>query len=83
VQPSLAPPAAPRTSEFELSGFDVGVAEQFLDGADVFSGFEQMGGEGVAEGVGGNSFFDAGFTEGTLKSVGVGAGVEMMAADDA
>ena len=31
-----------------------GVAEQFLDDAQVGPGFQQVGGEGVAEGVGGN-----------------------------
>jgi hypothetical protein len=28
-----SPPAAPRTSEFELSGFDIGVAGQFVGNA--------------------------------------------------
>lgn len=32
-------------------GGDVAVAEQLLDGADVVAGFEEVGGEGVAEGV--------------------------------
>ena len=38
-----------------------GVAEHFLDGAEVGTAFDEMGGEGVAEGMGGNGFFDAGF----------------------
>jgi hypothetical protein len=36
----------------DLCGFDILMAQEFLDGADVVSGFEQMGGEAVAEGVG-------------------------------
>ena len=28
-----SPPAAPRTSEFELSGFDIGVAEELVGNA--------------------------------------------------
>ena len=32
----------------DLSGGDVGVAEEFLDGADIVAGFEEVGGEGVA-----------------------------------
>src|SRR3954471_11525386 len=35
----------------DLGGGDVGVAEEFLDGADVVAGLEEMGGEGMAEGV--------------------------------
>jgi len=34
-------------------GFDVFVAEEFLNGADVVAGFEKVGGEGMTEGVGG------------------------------
>lgn len=32
-------------------GFDVAVAEEFLDGADVVAVFDEVGGEGMAEGV--------------------------------
>ncbi len=42
-----------------------------------------MGSEGIVEVMGGDSFFDADFTEGTLKGVGVGVGVKISAADDA
>ena len=38
-------------------GFDVFVAEEFLDGSDVVAVLEEVGGEGVAEGVGGDAFF--------------------------
>jgi hypothetical protein len=43
-----------------LGGGDLGVAEEFLDGADVIAGFEEMGGEGVAEGVAADWFGDLG-----------------------
>ena len=32
----------------DLGGGNVGVAEEFLDGANIVAGFEQVGGEGVA-----------------------------------
>jgi hypothetical protein len=41
-------------------GFDIFVSEEFLDGADIVASFEQMGSEGVAEGVGGDPLWDAG-----------------------
>ena len=44
----------------DLGGADVGVAEEGLDGADVGAVVEEVGGEGVAEGVGGDVFGDAG-----------------------
>ena len=36
-------------------GGDVAVAEELLDGADVVAGLEQVGGEGVAQGVAADS----------------------------
>lgn len=45
----------------DLSGGDVGVAEHGLDGANVGAVHEEVGGEAVAEGVGGDVFCDAGF----------------------
>jgi hypothetical protein len=41
-------------------GFDVFVSEQFLDGADVVTVLEQVGGEGVAEGVATDALGDFG-----------------------
>jgi hypothetical protein len=38
------------------------VAEQLLDGSDVVAGFEQMGCEGVPEGVAADVFDDSGFS---------------------
>ena len=43
-----------------LSGADVFVAEQRLDGAEVGAGREKVGGEGVAERMRRNLFGDAG-----------------------
>jgi hypothetical protein len=37
-------------------GGDVAVAEELLDGADVVAGFQQVGGEGMAEGVAADAF---------------------------
>lgn len=52
-------------------GFDVFVAEEFLDGADVVAALEEVGGEGVAEGVGCDAFVDScgllGFADGALE----------------
>jgi len=59
---------------------DVLVAQQLLDGADVVMVFQQMGGEGVPEGVAGHALFQAGGTcrlaDGALQA----AFVEVMAA---
>ena len=35
----------------DLGGGEVGVAEEFLDGAEIVVVFEEVGGEAVAEGV--------------------------------
>ena len=67
----------------DLGGIDIGVAEQFLDGADVFSGFEQMGGESVAEGVGSDPFGDIRRLDGTTKRLAVAAGMNVMAPEGA
>jgi hypothetical protein len=41
-------------------GFHIGVAEQFLHGADIVAGFEQVSGEGMAEGMAADGLGDAG-----------------------
>jgi len=55
------------------SGFDVGVAEEFLDGANVVAVLQEVGGEAVAEGVGADALGDAGelggFVNGFLHAV--------------
>ena len=43
----------------DLGGEDGFVAEHFLDDAEVRPAFDEVGGEGVAEGVGGDFFVDA------------------------
>ena len=48
-------------------GFDVFVAEEFLDGADVVAALEEVGGEGVAEGVGRNALVDFRQASGQLR----------------
>jgi len=57
-------------------GLDVLVAEEFLNGADVVAVLEEVGGEGVAKGVGGDVFLDPGLegggADGFLKQGGVG-----------
>ena len=57
--------------------FDILMTQQFLDGADVVSVFEQVCGKAVAEGVRGDALGDAGqlhcssqgFTNGVLRDV--------------
>ena len=53
----------------DLGGGEAGVAEELLDGAEVGAVLQQVGGEGVAEGVG--------------ADVVLGAGGEDVAVDDA
>ena len=45
---------------------DVAVSEELLDGPDIGSAFEEMGREGVAEGVAGGGFGDTGDADGLL-----------------
>ena len=45
----------------DFGGGDGFVAEHFLDGAEVGTAFDEVGGEGVTESMGGDGFFDAGF----------------------
>lgn len=42
--------------DIDHGGADITVAEQFLDGADVITTFEQMGGKGMAQGMGRGGF---------------------------
>ena len=44
-------------------GPNVAVTQQFLNGSDVVVGFQQMGGEAVAEGVGGDAFENLRFSD--------------------
>jgi hypothetical protein len=44
----------------DLGGGEAGVAEEFLDGAQVGAGLQQVGGEGVTQGVGADAVLGAG-----------------------
>lgn len=67
------------------------MAEEFLDGADVIVGFEEMGGKAVAEGVGGDPFGNAGrpgcgphgFLQAAFPSAPLRTGVDVVAMDQA
>ncbi len=57
--------------EVAHGGADMAVAEQALDGVDVDTGFEQMGGEAVAQGMDAAAVFDAGrATGGMVEAMG-------------
>jgi len=60
-------------------GFDVFVSEEFLNGANVVAVLEEVGGEGVTEGVRGDGFLDAGFLGGSTDGFLEQAGVEVVA----
>lgn len=45
-------------------GADVGVSEQFLDGADVLAVFQQVRGEAVPQGMASGMFVDPGALDG-------------------
>ena len=54
--------------KIEHGGFELGMAHVTLDDAQVNSGFEEMGGVGMAQGVYGNSLFtDCGIKLGAAK----------------
>jgi len=59
---------------------DVGVAEEFLDGADVVAGFEQVGGEAVAQRVAGGGFGELGAQAGVADGLLDDRLVEVVAA---
>src|SRR5882672_10468865 len=78
-----SPGAAVEDVDVDHRGRDVAVAEELLDGPDVVAGLEEMGGEGVTEGVTGDAFGEAGTGGGELDGalehglVDVGAAPEM------
>jgi hypothetical protein len=63
-------------------GFDILVAEEFLDGMDVVAVLEQVGGEGVAKGVATDTFVDFGAAHGGFQRFLDAAGVEVVPPDD-
>jgi len=56
-----------------FGGGDAGVAEEFLDEADVDAVFEKVGGERMAEGMDAGGFFDSGFGKRDFKDFFSGA----------
>jgi hypothetical protein len=64
-------------------GIDVGMAEKFLDGADIVTGFQQMGGEGMAQGVAADGFLDASLAGGATDLLLQAGFVHVVAAEDA
>ena len=65
----------------DLRGGDVGVSEQFLEGAQIGARFEQMGGETVPEGVAADFFDEVRRADGGTERFLDGGLVEVMAAD--
>lgn len=64
-------------------GLDAIVTKPFLDAADVGSLGEEMGGEGMAQGVGGDSLGDACFAGGCFEGFAEGVFVDVVAAHNA
>lgn len=62
-------------------GANIFVAEEFLYSADVVTGFEEVSGEGVTEGVGGYFFGDIGLLGGFFEVSTEVAFVDMVVAD--
>lgn len=62
-------------------GGDVRVAHQVLDGADVGSALEEMGGKGMTHAMGGGRFRDACLSHGGLELPLHGCFMEMVAGD--
>lgn len=69
--------------EVDFGGGDVFVAEDFLNGSEVGSVFEEVGCEGVAEGVAGDAFMDADGFGGALDGIVVDGAEEVVAAFEA
>ena len=62
-------------------GANILVAEEFLNGADVISALEEVGGEGMTKSMTGDALFDGNFLGGLLDSSLKARGFEVMAAD--
>jgi len=59
--------------------FDIGMPQEFLNRPNVIPRFQQVGSEGVPQGVGGRTFADAGTQDGQLESPGDRTLVQMPA----
>lgn len=68
--------------EIDLGGFDAVVAEKFLDLGDAGSACQEIGGEAVAQGVGGDALVNPGFAGGELEGFAEGVFVDVVPADD-
>lgn len=64
-------------------GFDIFVAEEFLDGANVVARFKEVGGETVAEGVACGVFVNACFANGFFDRLLEGAFAHVPATHEA
>ncbi len=74
------PQPSPRDMGVDLGGGEAGVAEEFLDGAQVGAGLEQVGGEGVAQGVRADAMLSAGAQQMAMDDAADAAGGEGAAA---
>ena len=63
----------------DLGGLDTGVAEQFLDGANIGATFEQMGGKAMAKSMARGMFGNAGLLDGSFDGALQAIFGEMMA----
>ena len=62
--------------------FDIFMAEELLDGADIVAGDQQMGGEAVPEGVAADLFADTSGARGGVDGFADDRLVQVVAADD-
>ena len=60
-------------------GFDIFVTEEFLDGADVVTVLEKVGGEGMAKGVATDALGDVGLADSLLEGFLEAAFVQVVA----
>jgi hypothetical protein len=65
-----------RKMQVEGGFFQIAVAQQNLNGAQIGAGFEQMSGEAMTQGVGVDLFLDAGSLGGLLAGLPDGFGVD-------
>ena len=63
----------------DQGGFDVAMTEEFLDGADVVAVLEEVGGEGVAEGMTTDALGDGGRSNGLFEGFLESAFVKVIA----
>ena len=64
--------------EVDHGGGDIGVTKEVLNGPDVGSGFEQMRGKRMSEGMAGDAFVEIGLAHGLAELAGHGVVVEVV-----